>query len=92
MQHAIHVILSLVVGLFDLVAAAIAAIEHSARQGLGRIGINGAPQTVILVLLLIALIIAAFRLFGRVFAVLIALALLLILLHALLNNHPIMNT
>ena len=92
MQHATHVILNLLVGLFDLVAAAIAAIEHFARQGLGRIGVGGAPQTVILVLLLIGLIIAAFRLFGRVFAVLIALALLLILLHALLNSHPITTT
>ncbi len=35
MQHATHVILNLLVGLFDLVAAAIAAIEHVARQGWG---------------------------------------------------------
>ena len=91
MQHATHVILNLLVGLFDLVAAAIAAIEHVARQGLGRIGIGGPPQTVILVLLLIALIVVAFRLFGRIFAVLVALALLLILLHALLNGHPIVD-
>ncbi len=92
MQHATHMILNLLVSLFDLVAAVTAAIEHFARQGLDRIGIGGPPQTVILVLLLIALIIAAFRLFGRVFAVLIALALLLILLHALLTSHLIVDT
>ena len=86
MQHAINVILSLVVGLFDVLMAAIAVIEHYARLALARIGITGPPQTVILVLLFIALIIAAFRLFGRVFAVLIALVLLLILLHALLGG------
>ena len=86
MQHAITVILALLVGLFDLVVTAIAVIEHYARVALARIGIAGPPQTVILVLLAIALIIAAFRLFGRVFAVLIALVLLLILLHALLGG------
>ncbi len=86
MQHAINVVLGLLVGLFDLIVAAIAVIEHTARQALGRIGIGGPPQTVILVLLAIALIVAAFRVFGRVFAVLIAVVLLLILLHALLGG------
>ena len=88
MQHAIDVVLGLLVGLFALVVAAIAVIEHYARQALGAIGITGPPQTVILVLLLVALVIAAFRLFGRVFAVLIALALLLVLVHALLGGQP----
>ena len=86
MQHAIDVILALLVGLFDLVVTAIAVIEHGARTALTRIGISGPPQTAILVLLAVALILAAFRLFGRVFALLIALVLLLILLHALLGG------
>ena len=86
MQHAIDVVLGLVVTLFDLVVAAIAIIERFARHALGQIGINGQPQTVILVLLVIALIIAAFQVFGRLFAVLIALVLLLILVHALIGG------
>ncbi len=92
MQHALRVILDLLVGLFDLLVTAIAVIEQFVRQALGRIGVDGPPQTVILVLLLIALIIAAFRLFGRIFAVLIGVALLLVLLHALLSGTSTMNT
>ena len=91
MQHAIDVILALLVGLLDLVVTVIAVIEHGARQGLARLGITGPPQTAILVVLAAALIILAFRLFGRVFAVLIALVLLLILLHALLGGQPTVN-
>lgn len=83
MQHAIDLVLKLLIGLFDVIVAAIAVIEGGARRLLAELGIHGAPQTVILVVLLVLLIVAAFRVFGRLLALLLAIVLLLIVLHAL---------
>ncbi|AQS87630.1 hypothetical protein AA101099_2726 [Neoasaia chiangmaiensis NBRC 101099] len=83
MQHLYNLIVGLIVGLFSLIVAAIAVIEHGARVALMRIGIGGEAQTALLALLLLALIVVALRLFGRLFGVLIAILLVLVLLHAL---------
>ncbi|WP_419728724.1 hypothetical protein [Lichenicola sp.] len=89
MQQALNLILGLAVGLFNLIVAAIAAIEGFCRHVLTGVGITGELQTVLLVILAVLLIVAAFRVFGRLFAVLIALVLLLMLLHALVaGGHP----
>ena len=91
MQHAVTMVLALLVELVGLLVTAIAVIEHGARGALSRTGVTGPPQTVILILLAIALVIAAFRLFGRVFAMLIGLVLVLILLHALMVGQGMAN-
>ena len=84
MDGAIAVVTGLLVGLFGLILAAVAAIENLAREILASVGIRGELQTALLIILLVSLAIGAFRLFGGVFAVLIGVVLTLILLHALL--------
>lgn len=89
MEHALNLVLGLALGLFNLIVAAIGAIEGFCRHLLAGVGITGELQTVLLVILLVLLIVAAFQLFGRLFAVLIALVLLLMLVHALVaGGHP----
>ncbi|MGI4747405.1 MAG: hypothetical protein ACRYGI_08115 [Janthinobacterium lividum] len=81
-----NLVLGLLLGLFNLVAAAIGVIEGFARRLLAGAGIGGELQTIILIVLLVMLIVAAIRVFGRLFGVLIAVFLLLLLLHALLGG------
>jgi hypothetical protein len=84
MNQAIALVTSLLLGLFGVIVAAIAMIEHVARQILASMGIHGELQTALLVILLVGLIIGAFRVFGGAFSILICVVLILILLHALL--------
>ncbi|MBB2203860.1 hypothetical protein [Gluconacetobacter takamatsuzukensis] len=84
MEGVIAAVTGLLLGLFGLIVAAVAAIENLARQILASVGIMGELQTALLIILLVSLAIGAFRLFGGVFAVLICLVLMLILVHALL--------
>ncbi|NPD67332.1 hypothetical protein HN018_07055 [Lichenicola cladoniae] len=92
MEHAMNLVLGLLLGLFNLVAAAIGVIEGFARRLLADIGIGGELQTIILIVLLVLLIVAAIRVFGRLFGVLIAVFLLLLLFHALLGNGHVAGT
>ena len=82
MQHASTIILNIAVELFDLVVAAIVLLEGMVRKALTGLGIDGAAQTVILVVVTILFVVAAFRAFGRLFAILIVVFVLLLLLHA----------
>lgn len=86
MQHALNLVLAVLLGLFNLIVATIAIIEGVVRRGLATLGIHGGSQTAILVVVVVLLIIAAIRLFGRLFAILIAVFLLLLLLHALIGG------
>ena len=77
------IVLSLIVGLFHLILAAIDAIERALRSALAQIGVHGQLQAVVLLIVAVLLGIAALQVFGRVFAVLIAIFLILLLLHGL---------
>ena len=83
MDHALNVVLGLIVRLFELVVAAIAFIENAARHLLAQLGITGPLQGALLVVLAVLLVVAALRVFGRVFAVLLLVVLALLLLHGL---------
>ena len=79
MQHAIDLVLSLILGLFHLIVLGIGAIETELRDALAPMGIGAQGQNVVLVL-----IVGAIRLFGGIFAILITIALVLLMLHILL--------
>ncbi len=83
MDHALNVVLGLLIGLFDLVVAAMAFIEGGARHLLSQVGITGPLQGALLVVLGVLLVVAALRVFGRLFAVLLLIVLVLLLLHGL---------
>ena len=89
MDHALNVVLGLLVRLFELVVAAIAVIEGAARHLLSQVGITGPLQGVLLIVLGVLLVLAALRLFGRVFAVLLLVVLVLLLLHGLVVGPPV---
>ena len=84
MQHAIDVVVSLIAGLFGLIVAGIAAVEHVLREALIPTGIGRDGQNLVLLAVAVLLIIAAIRLFGGIFAVLISIVLVLLILHVLL--------
>ena len=84
MQHAIDLLLSLITGLFGLIVAGIAAIEHVLRDALMPMGIGRDGQNVILLVVAVVLIVGAIRLFGGIFAILITVVLVLLMLHILL--------
>ena len=86
MKEALDVVLSLIVGLLNLVLSAVAAIDGALRAGLTRIGVEGQPQNAVLLIVAVVLIIAAVQLFGRALAILIAVFLLLLVLQALVPN------
>ena len=81
MDHALNVVLGLLIGLFDLVVAAMAFIESGARHLLSQAGITGPLQGALLIVLAVLLVVAALRVFGRVFAV-------LLLVHGLVAGAP----
>ena len=81
MDGALATVSGLIVGLLGLILSAIGGIEHALRTALGRVGVVGDAQSVVLVVVLVALAVLALRLFGRVFAVLIVSFLALRLLH-----------
>ena len=83
MDHALNVVLGLLVWLFELVLAAIGFIEGGARHLLSQAGITGPLQGALLIVLAVLLVVAALRVFGRVFAVLLLVVLVLLLLHGL---------
>ncbi len=91
MDHALTVLIGLLVQLFDLVVAAIAFIEGAARHLLSQVGITGPLQGALLIVLGVLLVLAALRLFGRVFAVLLLIVLVLLLLHGLVAGPPPVN-
>lgn len=86
MDHALNLVLGLLLELVHLVVAAIAVIEGFARHLLAAVGIGGELQTILLVVLLVLLIVAAFRVFGGVLGLLLAIVLLILLLHAVLGG------
>jgi len=86
-EHLVGLVIGVIVGLFSLLVAAIAAIEHAARVALGEVGVTGEIQTALLALLLLGLIVVSLRLFGRLFGVLIGVVLVLALLHAVIAPH-----
>ena len=83
MDHALNVVLGLLLWLFQLVLAAITFIEGAARHILSQAGITGPLQGALLIVLGVLLVLAALRVFGRVFAVLLLVVLVLLLLHGL---------
>ena len=88
MDHALTIVLGLLVQLFDLVVAAIAFIEGGARHLLSRVGITGPLLGALLLVLAVLLVVAALRVFGRLFAVLLLIVLVLLLLHGLAVGPP----
>ncbi len=84
MQHAIDLVLSLILGLFHLIVLGIAAVEAVLRDLLAPMGIGAQGQTVVLVAAAVLLIVGAIRLFGGIFAILITIMLVLLMLHLLL--------
>ena len=88
MDHALTIVLGLLVQLLDLVVAAIAFIEGDARHLLSRVGITGPLQGALLIVLAVLLVVAALRVFGRLFAVLLLIVLVLLLLHGLVAGPP----
>ena len=84
MQHAIDLVLSLILGLFHLIVLGIGAIEAVLRDSLAPMGIGAQGQSVVLVVAALLLIVGAIRLFGGIFAILITIALVLLMLHILL--------
>ena len=89
MDHALNVVLGLLVRLFQLVVAAIAVIEGAARHLLSQVGITGPLQGALLIVLAVLLVLAALRVFGRVFALLLLVVLVLLLLHGLVAGAPV---
>ena len=88
MDHALNVVLGLLIRLFELVVAAIAFIERGARHLLSQLGITGPLQGALLIVLAVLLVVAALRVFGRLFAVLLLIVLLLLLLHGMVAGPP----
>ena len=88
MDHALNVVLGLLVRLFELVVAAIAVIEGAARHLLSQLGVTGPLQTALLIVLAVLLVVAALRVFGRLFALLLLVVLVLLLLHGLVAGPP----
>ena len=86
MQHAIDLLLSLIAGLFGLIVAGIAAVEHGLREALAPMGIGAEGQNIILLAVAVLLIVGAIRLFGGIFAILITVVLVLLMLHILLPS------
>jgi hypothetical protein len=84
MQHAIDLLLSLILGLFHVIVAGIAAIEGILRTALATMQIGTEGQNIVLLVVLVALIIGAIRFFGGIFAILITIVLVLMMLHVLL--------
>ncbi len=91
MNHALNLVLGLLIQLFGLVVAAIAFIEGGARHLLSQVGITGPLQGALLVVLGVLLVLAALRVFGRLFAVLLLIVLVLLLLHGLIAGPPPVN-
>lgn len=83
MQHATDIVTGLILTLFDLIVAGIAAIEGALRHVLIQIGISHEGQTLVLLALALVLIVAAIRVFGGIFAVLICVVLVLLMLDVL---------
>ena len=92
MDHVLNVVLGLLIGLFDLVVAAMAFIEGGARHLLSQAGITGPLRGALLIVLAVLLVVAALRVFGRVFAVLLLVVLALLLLHGLVAGPAAVNT
>ncbi len=92
MQHAIDLILGLVMTLFHLIIAAIAVIESVLREVLAPMGLGHGAENAILLVFAVLLIVAAIRLFGGLFALLLTIVLVLMVLHILLPGlgarHP----
>ncbi len=83
MQHAIDLVLNLILTLFHLIVAAIAAVEAVLRDALAPTGIGTTGENIVLLVVAAALIIGAVRLFGGIFALLISIVLILLILHIL---------
>ena len=83
MQHATDVVTGLILTLFDLIVAGIAAIEGALRHVLIQMGIGHEGQTLVLLALAVVLIVAAIRVFGGIFAILISVVLVLLILDVL---------
>ena len=83
MQHATDVVTGLILTLFDLIVAGIAAIEGALRHVLIQMGIGHEAQTLVLLALAVVLIVAAIRVFGGIFAILISVVLVLLILDVL---------
>jgi hypothetical protein len=84
MQHAIDLLLALILGLFHVIIAGIAATEGVLRTALVTMRIGTEGQNIVLLVVLVALIIGAIRFFGGIFAILITIVLVLMILHVLL--------
>jgi hypothetical protein len=84
MQQAINFVWTLIVGLFALIMGAIATVEVFLRGLLGRAGVDGQLQSVIMIAAAVLLILAALRLFGGIFGVLITLFLILMVVHIMM--------
>ncbi len=84
LNHAVEVLLHLVIQAGNLIVAGIIAIELWMRAQLATLGLPPDIQTVLLVALAVLLIVAALRLFGGLIRVAVVLVVVLIAIHVLL--------
>ncbi|TLU74237.1 hypothetical protein [Lichenicoccus roseus] len=84
MQHAINLILGLILALFHLAIAAIAVIEGVLRSVLTPMGLGHGAENAIMLVFAVLLVVAAIRLFGRILTLLLIVVLALTVLHILL--------
>ncbi|GAD09876.1 hypothetical protein GFGA_1d0838 [Gluconobacter frateurii NBRC 103465] len=85
MQSIFDTLIGFILMLVGLIVAAISFIEVLARHALDSIGVHGAIQTVVLLILFVALVVGAFRIFGRLLAVLLVAAFVVYGVYALLG-------
>jgi hypothetical protein len=83
MTQALNMVQSFIVGLFNIIVAAIAATETFLLGLMTQAHIPAEVQKVVLIVAAVLLIVAALRLFGQVFGILIAIFLVLLVLHTL---------
>ncbi|HEY0184029.1 MAG TPA: hypothetical protein VGC09_14570 [Rhodopila sp.] len=82
--HLVRSLLDLLIGLGNIIVAALISVELWLRAQLGQLGLPPAVQTVILIAVAVLLVIGALRLFGGLIRVAVVLVLILIAIHVLL--------
>ncbi|EHH67306.1 hypothetical protein [Gluconobacter morbifer] len=85
MEAIFNTLCNFILALLGFIVFGVAFVEMLVRQGLQSIGVQGAAQTIVLLLLLLGLLGLTLRVFGKLFVVLLLAALLVYFLHAIIG-------
>ena len=81
MTHDLAVLGSLLEGLIRIAGQMIGEVERVLRSALTVIGLHGAPQTTLLVILVLLLLVSTFTFMARIVAIVVGAFLVLMMLH-----------